>query len=78
MEEKCAATFNKLPRYTILLRKIAENLKVLASNAQKVKELATEVAQTCEVNIIGVTGKSLTAKSLGAAAAGGAPTAANS
>jgi hypothetical protein len=49
LNEKCAATFSKLPRYISLLQKITSNLGVLASNAKKVKELAGEVAQECGV-----------------------------
>ena len=50
LEEKCAETFSKLPKYTELLVKIRANLVVLANNAKRLKDLSSEVAKECDVD----------------------------
>jgi hypothetical protein len=49
LEDKCAETFSKLPKYTDLLLRISSNLVVLGSNAKRLKELSLEVAKECDV-----------------------------
>ena len=57
LEEKCAETFAKLPKYTETLVKIRANLLVLAGNAKRLKELSAEVAKECDVDVSKVVGK---------------------
>jgi hypothetical protein len=45
----CDETFQKLPRYIELLRRIGSNLAVLGGNARRLKELAAQVANECQV-----------------------------
>ena len=51
LDERCAATLDKLPKYIGLLQLIAKNLVTLTQNARKLRELAAQVATDSAVQL---------------------------